>query len=122
MPKILWSSQQAREMSVKAHAARRQKRAARKIAEAALTAAPPADPSAPDPYLTARLACVRQQLARVDEMLLAEKDAQRLDRLAAASSKLSEVERQLAGRPAPGAYRPTTPRRRTVEAAPLIPE
>jgi hypothetical protein len=33
-------------------------------------------------------------------------DAQRLDRLASATARLSEVERQLAGRPMPGSLRP----------------
>ena len=104
-------------MSAKGHDARRRINAARKAAQAALASKPPADPNEPDPYLLTRLLHVRQQLARLDSMLLAEMDPQRLDRLASASSKLSEVERQLSGRPAPGAYRPTTPRRRPQELA-----
>ena len=122
MPKILWTPEQARQMSAKGHEARRRIRAAQRMAQAALAAPPQTDASLPDPYLMRRLACVRQQLAKLDEMLLTEKDAQRLDRLASASAKLSTVERELAGRPSPGAYRPTAPRRRTVGAAPLIPE
>jgi hypothetical protein len=54
-------------------------------------------------------------------MLLEELDPSRLDRLAAASARLSEIERQLAGRPGPGQLRPTTPRRRVDETV-IVPE
>ena len=70
-------------------------------------------PAPNDEYLAQRLACVRAQLSRIDRMLLEETNPQSLDRLAAACARLSEVERQLAGRPAPGAYRPSAPRRRS---------
>lgn len=49
---------------------------------------------------------MREQLDRLDTMLLAEKDAQKLDRLASAQLRLSEQERILAGRPLPGSRRP----------------
>ena len=122
MPKILWTREQARQMSAKGHEARRRQRAARRMAQAALVAPPPTDPNAPDPYLQARLLRVREQLCRLDEMLLSECDPQKLDRLASATSKLSEVERLLAQRPAPGSYRPTTARKRTGAFAQVIPE
>lgn len=74
-----------------------------------------------DQYVQQRLACVREQIKRLDNMLLQEVDPQRLDRLAAASARLSEIERQLAGRPGPGQFRPTAPRRK-VELNALVPE
>lgn len=121
MTKYLFTPETARLASVKAHEARRRQRAARTTAGILATVQPLPDDAAPDGYLRARLACVRAQLERVDAMLLTESDPQRLDRLAAASSRLAEQERVLAGRPAPGAYRPSAPRRR-VESTPLLPE
>ena len=92
------------------------------MAQAALVAPPASDPSLPDRFLMQRLMHVREQLSRLDAMLMEEMDPQKLDRLASASSKLSTVERELAGRPSPGAYRPSTPRRRPVGMVPLVPE
>lgn len=74
-----------------------------------------------DEYVQKRLARVRAQLDKIDAQLLNEHDPQRVERLAAASSRLAEQERVLAGRPAPGAYRPSAPRRR-VEPEALVPE
>lgn len=126
MPVALFTSDNAREMarrSVEARRryaeARRQREATREATVAALLVAPA--PSQ-DTYVERRLACVRAQLGRIDAMLLQETDPQRLDRLAAACARLSEVERQLAGRPAPGAYRPSVPRRRSADIPALVPE
>lgn len=73
------------------------------------TANQPAKPS--DSYVCARLSRVRAQLDALDRLLAAESaadkpDAQRLDRLASASARLSEQERQLDNRPLPGSRRP----------------
>lgn len=58
-------------------------------------------------YVSKRLVRVRLQLDRIDAMVLKEKDAQKLDRLASAQARLADQERKLAGRPDPGSYRPT---------------
>lgn len=63
-------------------------------------------------YVRQRLLRVRTQLDRLDRMMLTETDPQKLDRLASAQARLSEQERTLAMRPAPGSLRPrgtTTP-------------
>ena len=67
-------------------------------------------------YVALRLARVRRQLDRLDEMMMTEKDAQKLDRLASAQLKVSEQERIADGRPLPGSRRPGK------EAAPQMPE
>lgn len=53
---------------------------------------------------------VREQLAKVDRMILEETDPQRLDRLASAQLRLSEQERILDDRPLPGSRRPAQER------------
>jgi len=53
-----------------------------------------------------RLARVRAQLARVDEMIDEETDPKLLNQLAQAQDRLAEQERKLAGRPLPGSHRP----------------
>jgi hypothetical protein len=61
---------------------------------------------AADSYVSARLSRVRLQLDRVDEMMMTEKDPQKLDRLASAQARLAEQERIMSGRPLPGSRRP----------------
>lgn len=58
---------------------------------------------------------VRIQLDRLYEAFMSEVgkrdiDAAKLDRIAAAQSRLAEQERQLAGRPLPGSLKPTSPK------------
>jgi hypothetical protein len=59
---------------------------------------------------------------KLDELFLAERDPQKLDRLASASAKLSELERIMAGRPLPGSHRPVSPKRKASESGPVAPE
>lgn len=122
MPRPQWTPEQARAASAKGHEAKRQRKARLATAAALAALQPMPDEPLADDYVKQRLACVRAQLGRIDAMLLAETDPQRLDRLAAACARLSEVERQLAGRPAPGAYRPAAPRRRAADVPALVPE
>lgn len=71
-------------------------------------------------YTTKRLARVRLQLDRLDNMLLTERDPQRLDRIASAQARISEQERILSGRPMPGSLRPRSERQsKRVAAEPL---
>ena len=49
---------------------------------------------------------MRKQIERIDQMLSKETDPAKIDRLAAAFGRLSEIERQLAARPLPGSRRP----------------
>lgn len=68
--------------------------------------AEPAQPK-PDPYLDKQITRARKQLDRLYSMLAEEMDPQKIDRLASAISRLSEIERQLADRPLPGSKRPS---------------
>lgn len=59
-----------------------------------------------DDYLKDRLACVREQLARIDARMLRCGNAQEMAWLASASQRLSDQEFALAGRPKPGNLKP----------------
>lgn len=59
-------------------------------------------------YEVKTLVRVRLQLDMIFEQFIKEKDPSKLDRLASAQARLSEQERQLAGRPLPGSLRPTS--------------
>lgn len=75
-----------------------------------------------DDFNASRLVRVREQLEKLDAMIEKETDAQKLDRLASAQSRLSEQERILDGRPLPGSRRPSSERasRATIELRPLL--
>jgi hypothetical protein len=88
----------AREMAARSHEARRQRQSERDNA--------PALPELDEDYVGQRLARVRAQLDRVDQMMMKEPVAQKLDRLASAQARLSEQERKLDGRPLPGSLKP----------------
>jgi hypothetical protein len=104
--------------------------AARKAAQADRAANPasaplPAQPTADGEYVNTRLTRVRGQLELVDEAIDSElrkrcPDAQRLDRFAAASMRLSDQEFALAGRPKPGNRRPAPERKRLAWAEPSL--
>lgn len=80
--------------------------ALRKARVEALRAA--ADPTTQpeDEYRKARLKRTRTQLEALDKQLEAAAEPRDVKAIADAIARLSEVERILAGRPAPGAYRP----------------
>lgn len=102
------TSDNARELQQKAVASRKLRQEQKQAeAFAALTAA--MAQQLPE-YVAARLARVRLQLDRLDQMLMDESDPQKLDRLASAQSRLSEQERQLSGRPMPGSLKPSNAR------------
>ena len=65
----------------------------------------------PDEYRAKRLARVRKQLDRIDDLMDEECDPQKLDRLASAQARLAEQERILRGEPLPGSRRPAPERR-----------
>lgn len=67
-----------------------------------------------------RLARVREQLARIDAMLLDETDPAKLDRLAAASMRLSDQEFALANRPKPAQARVTQTRLQSAKPKPVL--
>ena len=102
----------ARENAAKALASRRANYLAAKeaINGQSLQQPPPpamaAESPAADQFSRARLARVRAELTRLDDLLKAETDPVKLDKLASALSRLAEQERQLAGRPLPGSLRP----------------
>jgi len=64
-----------------------------------------------DTYSRQTLLRVRKQVKSVLGMLEAETDPQKIDRLASALARLSEIERQLANRPLPGSWKPERPAR-----------
>lgn len=82
-----------------------------------------------DDFTNRRLLRVRKQLNMIDDAIDDElrkddgPDGQRIDRLASASARLSEIERQLADRPLPGSRRPAPekPSSRPSAAVPIIP-
>jgi hypothetical protein len=120
-----FTPENARLMALRSAESRRRKKAAEQLRQAEeqeRIRQAAQNPLPSDAYVAQRLARVRAQLDRIDGMLLLELDPQRLDRLAAAAARLSEVERTLAGRPAPGAYRPSAPRRRAEPGPLLVPE
>jgi hypothetical protein len=115
----LFTSESARTMAAKAHEARKRnaesKRNGQLEQEPQRTAIHPAKHG--DSYICARLVRVRKQLGALDalidgEMAKPDADPARLDKLAAALSRLHDIERTLAGRPLPGSLRPTSPNRK----------
>ena len=68
---------------------------------------PPVAELVPEPnYNLKRLSRVRKQIDQLSTMLEEESEPQSIDRLASAISRLSEIERQLSGRPLPGTLQP----------------
>jgi hypothetical protein len=139
MPKAPpFTAESARQAAKLSALVRRAKAQALKDAAAQAASEPPTAPTATLPssviavpfstaaegngYTARRLARVRGQLDLIDGLIERCRDAQKLDRLAAASSKLSELERVLAGRPTPGAHRPSKAPSRQPSASAVMPE
>jgi hypothetical protein len=72
-----------------------------------------------DPFTAEQRDVIRSRMKRLTDKLDTEEDPSKLDRLAAAWSKLAEQERILDGRPLPGSRRPREERR---SARPSLPE
>ena len=102
----------ARQLSALAHVAKRQLKDAKAAMEANGNL---------DKYQARRLARVREQLDRVDKMLLTETDPQKLDRLACASMRLSDQEFALAGRAKPANAKVQPANRRPAQRPPPRP-
>lgn len=68
-------------------------------------------------YVNERVKRVRKQLEKLETWMIEEVDAQKLDRVASAYARLSEVERQLSGRPMPGSLKPSSATRKRSEPA-----
>jgi hypothetical protein len=100
MPTAYFTKENARQMQAKGILLRKQRMDA--ICNTVKTLVD--DPSTD--YQKVRLARVRAQLARVDEMIDEETDPKLLNQLAQAQDRLAEQERKLAGRPLPGSHRP----------------
>jgi hypothetical protein len=75
-------------------------------------------------YLLDRLARVRGQIDHINNLIEDESDPQKLDRLASALYRFSEIERNLAGRPLPGSLKPSAARsrRQSSSFAPVEPD
>jgi hypothetical protein len=100
MPGIPFTSASATVQSKAAHAARR-------AIYAALRSGLP-----DDPYQRERAKQTRKDIVRARARLAKATDGAEFDRLASAISKLSELERTLAGRPLPGTLKPQPPKER----------
>jgi hypothetical protein len=123
MPRVLFTRETAAEMARRSNAVQAERRRENGILHRdSQTVASTADHATPnrDTYAAMRLARVRDQLNRIDQMMQSEKDPQKLDRLAAASMRLSDQEFALAGRPKPGNCKPA-PARRTYYLPPPTP-
>ena len=68
----------------------------------------------PDGFTGQIITRTREHIVRLSDMIAAERDAMKLDRLASALSRLSELERVLSGRPLPGSFKPVAPKVRKV--------
>jgi hypothetical protein len=78
---------------------------------------------AQDDFTQRKLARVRVQIERVEDLLTAATEPQAVDRYAAALARLYEIERILAGRPLPGSRRPAAePKGSTQDAGAWIVE
>lgn len=96
---VLITSATAREYAARSNAVQSAKRARR--------AAIASNGLPDDPYLAERLKETREDIVRARARLAKAADGAEFDRLASAISKLSELERTLAGRPLPGTLKPT---------------
>ena len=117
-----FTSANAREMAAKGNATLKARRNLEKnrlalvdelLAKAALPTAPapalPEPPEPPDVYLASRLTRVRTQIDMLSDMIDAETDAAKMDRLVNALYRMQDVEQKLAGRPGPGTLKPRSP-------------
>lgn len=105
MPKIPFTPANAREMALRSVLARK----AAKDAEN--SQAPNESLQATEQsedYTEQRLTRTRKQIDMLSDALEEEDDPQRIDRLASAIARLSEIERQLANRPLPGSLKPSS--------------
>jgi hypothetical protein len=92
----------ARSMAAKSAQSRRE----RKIKTALVPPTPPPSGEPSGDYVAMRLARTRALIDQAERQLALAGDAQEHERLARSLASLSELERVLAGRPAPGSYRP----------------
>jgi hypothetical protein len=97
-----FTSANAREMAAKSHASRRQREPVREEAPAS----PQTDPQL-DPYVAERLVRARAEIARLTGLASKSTEALDCERFARSIANWSEIERNLAGRPAAGSFRPT---------------
>lgn len=110
----------------KAHQKQRENIAAKKLRMAALEHAvlnpAPAAPPVNQSEVDGRLVTLRRQMAKLNAMFDRERNAVKLDRLAAAIQKLSAEERILLRIPTPGTERPNGKRpRQLLNVAPIRP-
>lgn len=106
----LFTRENAATASAKGNAVRWSRWRAERAKQAAAAIAPPPQPIIPEPdnsFAGRRLTRVREQLERLDRLAAEEDDPKQLKALADATTRLSEQERLLAGRPLPGSRRPS---------------
>jgi TolA-binding protein len=125
-----WDPVRARLASAAGVEARKRNRAYRLAHPPALPPKDPVNPVAqaqtqPGPAITfveRRLARVREQLDRLDELFKAATEPKAIKELADATTRLQAQEQQLAGRPGPGTLKPSAPgATRPAAYAPAVP-
>lgn len=99
MPASLFTRENAVEMAARSAKAKAERKEAARLAVETATLDPSID------YTKRRLARVRLQLDRLDQMMMEERDPQKLDRVASAIARLNEQERQLSNRSMPPVVR-----------------
>lgn len=97
----LFTSENAREFGLRSAVARRE--------QAEATAAAEIEATNPG-YVERRVVRVRARIEAIDMLLERERDPMKIDRLASALERLSELERVLSNRPKPGNSKPQTKR------------
>lgn len=106
--KNFFTKDNAKEMARRSHAVQAANRLAGKCTVPLKQLLAPGAPD--DLYQQGRVRKIREQIEAVNKLLDGETDAVKLDRYASALCRLAELERVTAGRPLPGARRPSPER------------
>jgi len=106
--KPMITAETAASLAAKSHEARRRNKLAKEQAVPAIVAPAIAAQVATDDYAEKTKIRVRIILDDTFKRFENEDDANKIDRLASALSKLAELDRQLSGRPLPGTLKPTS--------------
>lgn len=121
----LFTRENARENALKANRVRWSRERSAAAQPAIVPPVPIPIPVAEDTFTTRKLARVRGQIDRVEQLLDDADEPQAVDRFANALTRLYDLERVLAGRPLPGSRRPANEpkgRQSWVDAQPTVPQ
>lgn len=99
-----FTSETARQATRKGHVTRRLNKARALLL--------PANQQQLEPFIRDRLVSVREQLNKLDAMMAGTTDPKVAEKISAAQARLAIQEREMAGRPTPGQFRPEKERPR----------